>query len=146
MPKTKIIATVGPASQEPGILAKMIDLGLSCIRINSAHITAGYITEISNIISDLNTKKKTHVAIMVDLKGPELRTLTFPGGTKNIMLGKEYSLTKGSARDDQIGINHPSILGSLKPGDTIFMSDGKVSLTVINSSKDQATVSAGDNA
>ncbi|MEM0155607.1 MAG: pyruvate kinase, partial [Thermoplasmataceae archaeon] len=43
-------------------------------------------------------------------------------------------------------INHPSILGSLKPGDTIFMSDGKVSLTVINSSKDQATVSAGDNA
>lgn len=146
MPKTKIIATVGPSSQDPEVLSRMIDLGLSCVRINSAHITSGFIGKMKDVVSELNRKKGTHVAIMVDLKGPELRTSSFTGGKKKIISGKVFKLVPEATKDDEIGINHPSVISSLKSGDVVYMSDGRVSFNVTDILKDQAVIIAEDDA
>ena len=72
MAGTKIVATIGPSSFKTDVLEKMYRYGLSCIRINTAHIEAGYIAKVKETLESLNRKTGMHVGVMVDLKGPEL--------------------------------------------------------------------------
>ena len=146
MPQTKIIATVGPASDRREIIASMMDRGLSCVRINTAHIQAGYIGKISKLVSDLNREKGKHVSVMVDLKGPELRTSSFPGGKKKISFGNVFRLVANPKADDEIGINYPGVLQSLKQGDAIRMSDGRVTFIVKTTGSDSVEIMASDEA
>jgi len=146
MPQTKIIATVGPASDRKEIISSMMDRGLSCVRINTAHVESGYIAKISSLIFSLNSEKGKHVAVMVDLKGPELRTSSFPGGKKSIQAGKIFRLVPEPESDNDIGINYPGILSSLKPGDAVRMSDGRVSFSVTGKGKDSVEITASDDA
>ncbi len=88
MPKTKIVATIGPASFNENILKNMARKGLSVIRINTAHIEPGYILSVSKLLNKINSDLNTKIGIMVDLKGPELRTGLFKSGYINIEAGK----------------------------------------------------------
>ena len=146
MPQTKIIATVGPASDRREIISSMMDRGLSCVRINTAHVVAGYIGKISRLVSDLNREKGKHVSVMVDLKGPELRTSSFPGGRKKISSGSVFRLVANPKADNEIGINYPGVLQSLKAGDAIMMSDGRVTFIVKNTGSDSVEIMASDDA
>ena len=78
MPDTKIIATMGPASADMAVLEKMAKNGLSAVRINTAHADPGYIGKIKGMIDRVNKKLGTYIGVLVDLKGPELRTGNFP--------------------------------------------------------------------
>ena len=144
MPFTKIVATIGPSSLNEGVLEKMFRHGLSCIRINTAHIESGYIGKVMGLISGLNSRLERHVAVMVDLKGPELRTGTFRDGHLMVSQGKKYRIPMGDNNGD-ITLSHPEVAKILEPKDTILLSDGKVRMKVVSKEDDSLVVESLDN-
>ena len=131
MAGTKIVATIGPSSFKTDVLEKMYRYGLSCIRINTAHIEAGYIAKVKETLESLNRKTGMHVGIMVDLKGPELRTGTFPDGHKIVKAGQKLNLTLNGSEGD-ITLSHPEIAKGLEPKETLLLSDGRVRMRVLS--------------
>ena len=129
MVKTKIVATIGPASFDESTIIKMADKGLSTIRINTAHVDPGYITNVSKMVYKINSEHNKKLGIMVDLKGPELRTGEFPGGILNIEAGKEYNISDDGATKSDISINY-KISGYLDKDTIIAINDGRVRFNV----------------
>ncbi|MCL5782750.1 MAG: pyruvate kinase [Candidatus Thermoplasmatota archaeon] len=143
MASTKIIATIGPASLKKDVLKKMYGNGLSTLRINTAHVDPGYIRNVRKFVADLNLELHKHVGVMVDLKGPELRTGVFPGGSLRVETGKIYKVTvdnKGA-----LSFSHPEIYKSLAEGDIIILSDGKVRMKVDSMGKDHMALMSMDD-
>ena len=144
MTKTKIVATIGPASFDESTIIKMADKGLSTVRINTAHIDPGYITEVSKMIYKINSEHNKRLGIMVDLKGPELRTGKFPGGTLNIESGKIYNMSDGGSIKSDISINY-KISQYLDKDTIIAINDGRVRFNVDSLENDIIKVRAMDN-
>ena len=71
---TKIVATVGPATESPEMLEKLIVAGLDVIRLNMAHGSSEWVTSLVKRIRDVSVRVERHVAVMMDVKGPEIRT------------------------------------------------------------------------
>lgn len=140
MGKTKIIATVGPASLETGILKKMIKNGVSVIRVNTAHANIQDVKKLKDKINGLNRELKKHVGIMLDLKGPELRTVN----TENFKIAsnKEYFFSGRSMDENTIMINKADVLKSIKKNDTILMSDGRIVFKVVEVDGNYAKIKA----
>jgi len=129
MSKTKIIATIGPASFDESILIKMANAGLSAIRINTAHIDPGYITNVSKMLNKINNDLKTNIGIMVDLKGPELRTGIFNNNIFNVIAGNKYIISDNNNSKYDILINH-KIKEYIDDNTIIAINDGKVRFKV----------------
>ncbi len=129
MSKTKIIATIGPASFDEAILNKMAHSGLSAVRINTAHIEPGYITKVSNMIDKINNDCKTNIGIMVDLKGPELRTGVFNNNIFNVVAGNKYTISDDNDSKSDIFINH-KIRDYVDNNTVIAINDGKIRFRV----------------
>ncbi len=138
-----MIATVGPASDNERIIEKMTRHGLSTVRINSAHIEHGYIGRIARMVSSINSRNDMFLSVLVDLKGPELRTAEFPDGKMSVVRGKEYSIGDQSS---DIPLNMPEIVSDIKEGDKILLSDGRISLKVISAGTGRLRVKALDTA
>lgn len=80
MNKTKIVATVGPATESKEMLRSLIINGADVIRINMSHSSFDFVCEIAEKIRELNEELKTFTAIMIDIKGPLVRINKFIGG------------------------------------------------------------------
>ena len=134
MRKTKIVATIGPNSQDPAVLEQLISAGMDCARLNFSHGTlqehGAVIDNIRRISQDLG---KT-VAILQDLGGIKLRLGEFEG-LRQLARGDAVSLAPeaDSARSDLLPFPQPDVLRSLRPGNRIFISDGTVQLEVTGS-------------
>ncbi len=129
MTKTKIVATLGPASFDESIITKMADKGLATIRINTAHISPGYITDVSRLVYKINEKYNRKLGIMVDLKGPELRTGEFTGGILNIAAGNIYDISDIPGIKSDIAINY-KISDYIDKDTLIAINDGRVRFNV----------------
>lgn len=134
MASTKIVATIGPSSFKREPLLSMYHNGLSIIRINTAHITPGYIVQVAGLVDKLNGETGRHVGIMVDLKGPELRTGEFPGGELSVRPGEQFKLSVKN--NGVISFSHPEIYNILSQKDLILMSDGKIRMRVAKKDPD----------
>ncbi len=143
MASTKIVATIGPSSFKEDVLKKMYNYGLSIVRINTAHIQPGYIAEVKELTCRLNRETGRHIGIMVDLKGPELRTGEFPGGSLNVTRGETFELP--FSNDGKIAFSHSEIYRTLAPKDLILLSDGKVTMKVRSVEKDGITLESLDD-
>ena len=128
MSNAKIVATIGPSSFQREPLLSMYESGLSVIRINTAHITPGYIAKVADFVNKLNAETGRHVGIMVDLKGPELRTGQFSGGELKVEIGEKFKLN--SRNDGVISFSHPEIYDILSLKDLVLLSDGKIRMRV----------------
>ena len=128
-PKTKIVATYGPACSEENIMEHMIEYGVTCFRLNTAHSTKEELQNLVNFRDKMARERKMYVSIMVDLKGPELRAL-LNGDTLAILSGKEYTLGQQEEKAD-IHIAVDDVVKSLKKGDEVLFMDGKIRTTVI---------------
>lgn len=134
MRKTKIIATIGPSSQDPEILGQLIDAGMDCARLNFSH---GTLEEHGAVIDDIRRIAKDKgkiVGILQDLGGIKLRLGEFEG-LKQLARGDTVCLAPeaDSARPDIIPFPQPDVLRSLRPGNQVFISDGSVQLEVTES-------------
>ena len=102
--KTKIVATYGPACSSEEVMEKMVECGVTCFRLNTAHSTVEELQKLVDFRNRVAEKRKIYVGIMVDLKGPELRAL-LKNSTLGIEPGKEYTLGgKDEPADICIGV------------------------------------------
>ena len=91
--KTKIVATLGPASNSAPVLSAMMHAGMNVARINSSHGTYEFHQNTINIIRELSLEKKNNVAILVDLQGPKLRIGNVQDNEVILIDGKEIIIT-----------------------------------------------------
>lgn len=141
MRRTKIVCTIGPASDAEEIIKGLILAGMDVARLNFSHGTheehGQRIKKVRRLASELGRT----VAIMLDTKGPEVRTGVFKGGKAYLAPGGKVLLTAGDIMGDSthIPINYPRLSAYLRPGDTILLDDGALSLKV-DECRDQEVV------
>ncbi|MBX5445833.1 pyruvate kinase [Sphaerobacter sp.] len=140
--KTKIVATIGPASWDAQTLERMIRAGADVIRINTAHTAVEERYAIVRIIRAVARETGCHVGILQDLAGPKPRTGPAADG-EAIMLerGALVRLTAGDdpLEPDRISIDDPELVGALGAGQRVLMSDGLIELIVTARQGDSVT-------
>lgn len=135
--KTKIVATVGPASSSPEVLEAMIKEGVDVFRVNFSHVDYDAVRKVINDIKDLNEKLGTHTAILADLQGPKLRIGEVENGQIDLIQGSEVIITteKCIGTSHRLFITYPQFPKDVKVGEKILVEDGKFMLEVISTDK-----------
>ncbi len=130
--RTKIVATLGPASADPRVIENMIDGGVNAFRINASHSDPEMIEALALRVRHASTRRRTPVGLILDLQGPKIRVGEVIGGQAELRSGSEFLLTSSRRGGDglSIGINNPAALRSLKPGDRVLIDDGALRLLV----------------
>ena len=135
--KTKIIATLGPASSSKEMIKKLIKSGVDVLRVNFSHATHDEVEKIVENVNDLRKELGSNVTLLGDLQGPKIRI----GELENdIELKKNQSLSicsnlSESNGVDKIFISYPSFAKDVKPGENILVDDGKLIFKVISTNK-----------
>jgi pyruvate kinase len=130
--RTKIIATIGPASSSPALISQLIRAGMDVARLNFSHGTWKDHTQRINLIRREASKASKHIAIMQDLQGPKLRV----GDVKNdaITLKRGDRITITSRRiigtNDLLSVTYPRLTKDVKVDDRLLLDDGKLELRV----------------
>lgn len=132
MRKTKIIATIGPASEQVDTIKKMIESGMNVARLNFSH---GNYEEHRRRIQNLRQaadETRGLLAIMLDTKGPEIRTGRLADGVAKLETGQQFILTNRAVpgNNQEVQVSYTALSQEVKPGTTILLSDGLISLKV----------------
>jgi pyruvate kinase len=139
--QTKVIATIGPASESEEMLEKIISEGVDVCRINMAHADHNWVKEISSRIRSVGKRLNREPAIMMDVKGPEIRTGYLQEGInlkKDDLLDIIFEAQPVPPVLDgiwQIEVNYDRLSNHLKEDDTILLDNGLISLLVLNSTE-----------
>ncbi|MEO8147923.1 MAG: pyruvate kinase [Bacteroidia bacterium] len=132
--RTKIIATMGPASQSREVLERMIDAGVNVCRINASHGNHEGQQIIIDTIRKINEEKNINTAILYDLQGPKLRIGEVVNNSVMLNAGDGFELTIKECMGDEkkVYIKYPSFIKDVNTGDTILIDDGKIELKVVS--------------
>ncbi len=132
MKRTKIIATLGPASSDRGMIARLFEAGADVFRINMSHASHDVMRTLVKSIRSVEEEYGRPIAILVDLQGPKLRVGSFGAGPVDLVEGATFVLDADKAPGDanRVHLPHPEILRALRPGHTVLIDDGKVRLRV----------------
>ena len=138
--RCKIIATLGPASAEPAVLAALHKAGADVFRINMSHATHEGLRERVRMIRSLEKEFRRPIGILLDLQGPKLRIGAFAQDAAQLVKGETFLLDDNPAPGDlkRVHLPHPEILQALRPGHTVLVDDGKVRLHIIEASPKRA--------
>ncbi len=131
--KTKIVCTIGPASESIDVMVQMIEAGMDVARLNFSH---GDFPTHKKIIEDLRAASKStgrRVAIMADLPGPKMRVGTISPEPVELRSGDEFILTTENitGNKDRVSVSFAGLPKSVKPGDALFLNDGYIQLEVV---------------
>lgn len=131
--RTKIVATMGPATADISVLEEMFNQGLDICRINFSHGDYDAILNTVSNIRALNKKLEMHVGILADLQGPKLRIGLVKNNSVNLITGKEINITTKECEGDEniIYITYPQFPSDVKVGETVLIDDGKLQLKVL---------------
>ncbi|MGB1799525.1 MAG: pyruvate kinase, partial [Gammaproteobacteria bacterium] len=134
MRRTKIIATLGPATDQPGMLEKLIDAGVDVFRLNYSHDNhEGHERRLDEIRS-LSHKHNHAVAVIADLQGPKIRIERFKEGKIKLSEGANFKINTALAKEDgdetQVGVTYKELANDVKADDTLLIDDGKIVLQV----------------
>lgn len=134
MPRaTKIVATLGPASSSPDVLARMIRAGVDVVRLNFSHGTAQDHIDRATLVREVAKSCGKEVAIMADLQGPKIRVGKFEGGKTVLERGQKFILDGGMSElgtNERVGLDYKELPRDVRPGDTLLLNDGLIKLTV----------------
>ncbi|HJY53890.1 MAG TPA: pyruvate kinase, partial [Candidatus Udaeobacter sp.] len=130
--KTKIVATIGPASESPEMLVRLIRAGLNVARLNFSHGSPSKHAEVIQRIRDAARETGRRVAIMADLPGPKLRLGQIDPEPIQLLPGARFTLTSGDivGNEQRASTTFEQLSRVVKPGDRIFLNDGLVQLVV----------------
>ena len=130
--KTKIVCTMGPATDSDAVLRQMMQAGMNVARFNFSHSVYEKDRERFERVVRLREELGLPIATMLDTKGPEVRLRSFPDGPVEIKEGETYTLTTRDVPcDAHIGsVNFSRLTHDIKPGDTVMINDGLVELAV----------------
>jgi len=131
--RTKIIATVGPASADPAVLARMARAGMDVARINFSHGTYTDHRRAMRAVRLAAHRARRTVGILLDLQGPRLRVGSFRDGSIRIAAGAEVLLTSegGIGTAERIPIDYSGLMQDVSVGDRVLIDDGKVELKAV---------------
>ena len=131
--KTKIVCTLGPTASDRVTVREMMRKGMNCARLNFSHGDHAEHLERVNLVKELRGELGLQVALMMDTKGPEIRTRTFPNGAVELEKGGKFTLycngAEGSATG--VGINYPNLCREILPGTRILLDDGLIELLAL---------------
>lgn len=130
--RTKIVATLGPASSTVEMACRLHEAGADMFRINMSHLSREDLRSRVEMLRDVEQRVKTPVPILVDLQGPKLRVGTFTGDKAEIMKGETFVLDSDPRPGDatRVHLPHPEILSALEPEHAVIIDDGKLRLVV----------------
>jgi len=133
--KTKIVATLGPATSKKEVLRKMIEAGVDVFRINFSHAKYEDVTARINMIRELNTELGTNTSILGDLQGPKLRVgimagevVVSPGDEITFVTGKPFE-----GNSERVYMNYDTFPQDVQAGERILLDDGKLIFEVVSS-------------
>ena len=132
MRKTKIICTLGPASTNEEMLEKMLKAGMDVARVNFSHGTHEGHGKTIDLFRKVRDNLGMSAAVMLDTKGPEIRTRDFEGGNAMLKNGELFTLTTENVlgNAERASITYANLPGELKEGDEVLIDDGKLRLKV----------------
>lgn len=136
--KTKIVATLGPASSSEETIRKLFEVGVDVFRLNFSHGTHDDHKKRYDIVRKIEAATGKPIGIFADLQGPKLRLGTFEKGSITITKGQRLrlDLDQTPGNDQRVYLPHPEIIEALVPGADIKLDDGKVHLHVVEKGKD----------
>lgn len=132
MRKTKIICTIGPASESEEMLTELIRAGMNVARFNFSHGTHEEHEEKFQRLRRLRISMSLPVGTLLDTKGPEIRLRDFRGGRADLKKGQTFTLTTEETEGDETraSITYAGLPGDVKPGGTILIDDGLIGLRI----------------
>ncbi len=126
MKKTKIIATLGPSTEDKKTLIEMADAGMNIVRLNFSHGTHSDHAKKINIVKEVREEKNIPLPIMLDTKGPEFRIKTFKDGKITLKKDDVFTFTTENVEGDQtkVSVSYEGICEDLAPNDKILLNNG----------------------
>ena len=130
--RTKIVATVGPASSAPEMLARLIAAGVDVFRLNFSHGTQEAHGAAYRAIREAADEAQKHVAVLADLCGPKIRAGKFPGGAIELKTGEAVTITTREVEGGPglIPCEYRELAQDVQPGDRVLLDDGRLELKV----------------
>jgi len=134
MKSTKIVCTIGPKSQKKGILTKMIRAGMNVARLNMSHGDYDFHKKSIDLIREVSNELNAHIAIIVDLQGPKIRTGRLLKETVILKKGSMITLTTDEIVGDwnRLSVNYKELPNEATKGERIYLDDGNIELKVID--------------
>jgi len=138
--RTKIVATLGPASSDQSAIDRLFLAGADVFRINMSHTPHEAMRAFVKAIRAVELSHGRPIGILVDLQGPKLRLDTFRGGGAELVAGATFVLDSDPVPGDaaRVHLPHPEILAALEPGHRLLIDDGKVRLAVTEATRERA--------
>jgi pyruvate kinase len=129
--RTKLVATLGPASSSRSMIGKLFEAGADVFRINMSHTAHDKMRELVQTIRSIESERNRPIGILVDLQGPKLRLGNFKNESAQLDAGQDFVLDTDPAPGDSTRVNlpHAEIFAAIQPGDTLLIDDGKLRLT-----------------
>jgi pyruvate kinase len=133
MRRTKIVATLGPASDRPEVVADLLSSGVDIVRLGLAHGSAGEHRDRIDLVRAIADRGGRTVGVLADLPGPKVRTGPFPDGGAFLPEGVEVTLVAGDGPSDasRITVDEERLAAIVAPGDSVVLGDGTVTLAVV---------------
>ena len=141
MRRTKIVATMGPATDKPGMVEKMVAAGVDLFRINYSHQTHLEHRERARALRETTSRKGLEIGLIADLQGPKIRLARFRNGMILLQEGDEFtldpSLPTAAGDGSQVGVTYRALARDVDSGDVLLVDDGRIILEVVNVVKTQ---------
>ena len=144
MKRTKVIASVGPASDCIEVMSEMANNGMDCARINLSHANEEDILKIIDVVRKVRKICNKPIAIMYDTKGPEFRTLKFKDGKVSLKKGETIKMSKTCilGNENEFGVNHSEAIDFIKLGNKVLIDNALLELEVIEKKEDYVVLKA----
>jgi pyruvate kinase len=139
--RTKIVATIGPASDSAEVIGRLIDAGTDVMRLNLSHGSIDGHLEVLGRIREVASARGRAVAVLADLPGPKIRTGAFPDGGVRLVAGDTVYLASGNGPSDagRINVAYPTLLEDLTVGARVQLGDGAIAMRVLEIDEHVAT-------
>lgn len=132
MRKTKIVCTIGPASESPELIGQLIDAGMNVARLNFSHGDHAEHKARIETIKRVSQEKGKVVGILLDTKGPEIRTHSMKNGKVNLVTGQsiDISMTEVEGNETVFSVSYEQLIEDVEQGSVILLDDGLIQLEV----------------
>ena len=134
--RTKIVATLGPATDREGELERIVEAGVDVVRINMSHGLAQEHVARAQAVRDMAAKHDRQVGVLVDLQGPKIRIARFADDNIVLEQGDKFAFDNNVGVNDgnqrEVGLTYKSLPYDVKPGDKLLLDDGRLVFEVDN--------------
>src|SRR5437867_7546854 len=133
MRRTKIIATLGPATDSPEMLGKLLDAGMDIARLNMSHAPHEWARRVVRDIRDAASARRRAVGIMMDTQGPAIRTGDLPAAL-DLQPGQTFTLTVRGQQSEElhsVDVNYENFLNDISVGDIVLLDNGQIHMKVL---------------